>query len=88
MWCELVLNGIGGHTIAAAKENMSQAEFDLWIQYRKRHGSLNLGLRIEQGAGVTAYFTNQGKGQISDDLPQRSPPAEEEALRLAMKEWR
>ena len=44
-------------------------------------------LRIEQGAGLTAYFANGGRGQLSDYLPQRTAD-EEAALDRAMKEWR
>ena len=51
MWCELVLNGIGGATIAEAKVRMPQVELQTWVQYRRKHGGFNLGLRIEQGAG-------------------------------------
>lgn len=89
MWCELVLCGIGGRTIAEAKERMSTDEYELWLQYRKRHGTLNLGLRIEQGAALTAYCANNGKkGQLADYLPQRGEPDDSAALTQAMKEWK
>lgn len=82
-----MLNGIGGATIAEAKERMPQDELQTWVQYRRKHGSLNLGLRIEQGAGLTAYFANGGRGDLSDYMPQRGDD-EEVALAQAMKEWR
>ena len=82
-----MLNGIGGATIAEAKERMPQDELQTWVQYRRKHGGLNLGLRIEQGAGLTAYFANGGRGQLSDYLPQRTAD-EEASLDRAMKEWR
>lgn len=89
MWCELVLNGIGGTTIAAAKEALSCDELDIWRQYRQRHGSLNLGLRIEQGAALTAYCANGRQGDLADYMPARHTAAEADAAALAraMKEW-
>ena len=46
--CELVLNGIGGCTIAEAKRNLSAEEVQIWAEYRRRRGTLHLGLRLEQ----------------------------------------
>ena len=87
----MVLNGIGGATIAAAKEALSCDELDLWRQYRERHGSLNLGLRVEQGAALTAYCANSRHGDLADYLPNRAstagPDADAAALARAMKEW-
>lgn len=84
------MNGIGGATISEAKERMCQDELNTWMQYRRRHGGFNLGLRIEQGAGLNAYFANGGSGNMSDYLPQRSESdaADGNALAQAMQEWR
>jgi len=49
-----VLNGIGGRTIAEAKERMSHVEFLDWIAYRNKHGSLNLAKHVEWGNGLIA----------------------------------
>ena len=55
-FCELVINGIGGRTIAEAKANISNPELMLWRSYRKKYGSLFLGRRIEQAAGNMMAF--------------------------------
>lgn len=83
-----MLNGIGGATIAAAKESMGQDELQTWVQYRRKHGTLNLGLRVEHGAAMAAYFANHGHGDLSDYLPQRGEPDDSAALEKAMKDWR
>ena len=47
-WCELVINGIGGRTIAEAKANISRPELMTWRSYRDKYGSLFFGRRLEQ----------------------------------------
>ncbi|WP_369826767.1 phage tail protein [Pantoea sp. ICBG 1758] len=49
-----MLNGIGGKTIAEAKESLSRPEYQLWALYRHKYGSLNAGLRTEWSGGVVA----------------------------------
>lgn len=56
MWHELVLHGIGGRTIAEAKERLSYAEALDWYEYIARRGSLNWGTRLEGGFALLAYF--------------------------------
>ena len=46
------MNGIGGNTIAEAKENLTYREALDWAQYRKQTGPLNLALRIELAAAI------------------------------------
>ena len=84
------MRGIGGRTIAEAKERMSMDEYATWCQYRQRHGSFDLGPRIEQGAALVAWMVNRGHGELADYLPQRTPDEADEvaALDKAMKEWR
>ena len=61
--CELVLNGIGGTTIAEAQENISWEEFQQWAAYRAKRGSLNTGYRVEVAvARLCALFINSKKG--------------------------
>lgn len=48
-WCELVMNGIGGRTIAEAQERMSLREFQVWVKYRNKYGQLNVMMRTEWG---------------------------------------
>lgn len=42
------MHGIGGCTLAEARRNLSAAEVVLWAEYRKKRGTLNVGLRLEQ----------------------------------------
>ena len=42
------MHGIGGRTIAEATRNLSASEVALWAEYRKKRGTLNVGLRLEQ----------------------------------------
>jgi hypothetical protein len=41
------MNGIGGRTIAEAQENMSFAEWIVWLKFRGKRGSLHTGMRVE-----------------------------------------
>lgn len=43
-----MLNGVGGNTIAAAKEAMTVREFRQWVKFRNTRGSLFTSRRIEQ----------------------------------------
>lgn len=45
LWCELVMNGIGGRTIAEAQQNMTYPEFMVWMKFRAKRGSLHQGMR-------------------------------------------
>ena len=40
--------GIGGRTLAEAKQNLSAEEVGLWAAYRAQRGTLSVGLRLEQ----------------------------------------
>lgn len=42
-----MLAGVGGRTIAEAKENLTVDEFLAWREYQRRRGTLNVGLRVE-----------------------------------------
>lgn len=72
-----MLNGVGGATVARAKESISQAEFLDWIEYRERRGSLNLGMRLEAGFSLLAVSINRGLGghaKIEDFMPHMDDP--------------
>ena len=77
-WAELVLNGIGGRTIAEAKRNLSHREYIYWWQYRKRRGSLNFGLRFEEVlAGLKFMYAKAEGFQVEDEydfLPHHDAP--------------
>lgn len=38
-----MLNGVGGSTIAEAKERLSYAEYRAWVAYLNKRGSLHPG---------------------------------------------
>jgi hypothetical protein len=85
-----VLCGIGGRTIAEAKERVSFAEFMSWARYRNRRGSLNLGMRIERGtAMLAAMYANahskDGGFKFHDFAPHHDAPPI--SLEQAMKDW-
>ncbi|WP_425049197.1 phage tail assembly protein T [Pseudomonas juntendi] len=62
MWHELVLSGVGGCTIAQAKENLSLREFRSWVKFRKRRGSLHMGMRVERSTALLAMIlANQAR---------------------------
>lgn len=64
LWCELVLNGIGGTTIAEAKERISYPEWLQWCAYRAKRGSLNVGQRVEYSVAMMAMlYANAHKGR-------------------------
>jgi len=92
VWCELVLNGIGGRSIAEAMECLSIREFQLWSVYRAKRGSLNLGGRMDAATGMlAALFANSnrkpGSAQFkaTDFMPYVD--AEPISLEEAMKQW-
>ncbi len=85
-----MLNGIGGRTIAEAKRSMSYPEFLCWVAYRRKRGSLNLGLRIEAGTARIAVllantFSKQGGYRFYDFAPCHDEPAL--SLEQAMERW-
>ncbi|ARZ77198.1 phage tail protein [Enterobacter hormaechei] len=99
MWCELVLNGIGGRTIAEAKERLSFREFQQWIQYRQKYGNLNPMMRTEWGAAlVSSVLANVNRTKntpafsIADFAPhiaavEREAANEPIKLEEAMRTW-
>ena len=72
-----MLNGIGGRTIAEAKERMTYAEALDWMAYIRKRGSLNAGLRLDAAVAVLATQINRalgGKAEFHDFLPYHDPP--------------
>jgi len=85
-----VLAGVGGRTVAEAKERISKREFEEWLAYRRLHGSLNLGTRLEEAAALIAFTVHQSQGgrlDLEHFLPQRAID-EGQALAKAMESWR
>ncbi|SDS03624.1 hypothetical protein SAMN05216198_1036 [Halopseudomonas litoralis] len=84
--------GIGGRTIAEAQQRISLPEFIRWSRYRRKRGSLNLGLRVERGSALLAtLYANTHKGkdtaafQLHDFAPHHDQP--ELTLEQAMATW-
>ena len=63
---------MGGRTIAEAKENLSYEEVLRWQAFRKKRGSLNVGLRLEEGFALVATAISRsvgGKAKFDDFAP-------------------
>lgn len=91
MWCELVMHGIGGRTIAEARERLSYSEFLTWLKYRRKRGSLHVGMRVEHGSALLAMFyanahSKNGGHQLHEFAPYHDEP--ELSLDRAMETWR
>lgn len=84
------MHGIGGRTIAEAKERISHVEYIQWIRYRNKRGSLSFGFRTETAiARLSAMFANanskHGGFTVRDFSPHMDAP--ELTLEHAMKTW-
>lgn len=89
-----MLNGIGGRTIAEARENISYGEYLIWAEYRAKRGSLNVGRRVEQATGQLHYTTvrlNTKQGTQLDILafmPHEDQPVAKEVDAMdALRAW-
>jgi hypothetical protein len=65
---ELVLAGVGGRTVAEAKERLTYAEAVAWEAYRRKYGTLNVGLRLEIGFGQLLAAVANALGNKADPL--------------------
>lgn len=87
------MNGIGGNTIAKAKEAISYTEYLEWVEFINRHGSLNLAKHIERGFALVAHITSvahkiKSNGVIpgiKEFMPHYKEP--EISLEEAMRTW-
>lgn len=77
-WAELVINGIGGRTIAEAKRAISHREFIFWRKYRTIRGSFNFGLRLDEALADLKYMYAKVEGFRVEDkydfLPHHDAP--------------
>lgn len=85
--------GIGGRTIAEAQRNLSYVEFLDWVEYRRKRGSLNQGMRIERaGALVATVLANIHRDSKKQPVSfyNFAPHHDEPQLSLeqAMTEWK
>lgn len=80
--------GIGGRTIAEAKQNLEYSEFCDWLRYRNKRGTLNAGFRTELGTGqIATLIANAlgGKGK-SSMLQDFAPHVDEPELTIESAE--
>lgn len=85
------MHGIGGHTIAEAQRRLTYGEFATWMKYRQRHGSLNVGMRIERATAMLAALYANSKSKhggytIYDFMAHAQEPVL--TLEAAMESWR
>jgi len=69
---------------------LSLPEFRRWVEYRRKRGSLNWGMRIERGCALLATLyanthTDKVKYKVYDFMPHESEP--ELTLEEAMASW-
>lgn len=83
-----MLNGVGGRTVAEAKANICYAEVLAWVAYRDKHGTLDIGRRLELSTAIIALQVNRGAGGKAE-MADFMPHADHQALALekAMAEW-
>ncbi len=85
--------GIGGRTVAEAKQTISYVEFFDWVSYRRKRGSLNQGMRVERaGALLATILSNVNRKKDSQPVSFYSfAPHHEEpqtSLEEAMETWK
>lgn len=61
-----MLNGIGGRTIAEAKENMLLVEYEGWVKYRNARGTLSTPRRLEQRLAQVCHLICVAAGLKKD----------------------
>lgn len=67
-----MLNGIGGCTVAEAKERLTYSEALSWFAFIRKRGSLHTGMRLEAGFALLASIliqSNGGKTKMSELMP-------------------
>ena len=62
--------GIGGCTLAQARQNLSAEEVALWQAYRAKRGTLSLGLRLEQLFAISDARAAQMAGAKKVDVAE------------------
>lgn len=85
-----MLNGIGGRTIAEARQRLSFTEYQQWRAFRHKRGSLHQGMRIERATAMLAalYANAHSKGggyTYYDFMPHQDEP--EIDLDQAIASW-
>lgn len=88
-----MLFGIGGRTIAEAKQNLSLDEFESWAAYIRAYGPLNINRHLERGFALIAMQINRGlggKAEMMDYMPyaKRNKGKKAITLKEAMETWK
>lgn len=74
------MSGIGGRTISEAKRNLSYNEYLVWLEFRKKYGSLNIARRVEHSVGfleASLYAVNGAKKVKPIDFMRNEPKPKE-----------
>ncbi|MCO3563270.1 hypothetical protein FA160_03850 [Pseudomonas aeruginosa] len=83
-----MLNGVGGSTIAEAKERLSYAEYRAWVAYLNKRGSLHPGHRLELALARIAALLGHALGVDADPDAFRPHMALQPlSLHQAMDQW-
>ena len=79
------MNGIGGRTIAEAKQNLTYAEVSMWVAYRNKRGSLFVGRRLDRAVGnfMATYLSSKGAKNVD---PLNFMPHEDKPQPLSLEE--
>lgn len=81
-----MLHGIGGRTIAEAKERITYDEYVDWCAYRKKHGPINVNRSLEYGFAMIAMLIHNAnytnKKEMTAFMPHftQAPVSIEEAM--------
>ena len=72
-----MLAGVGGRSVAEAKERLSFDEALAWQEYMHKRGSLHVGMRLEYGFALIARIINHalgGHATMRDYMPHSDQP--------------
>ena len=72
-----MLNGVGGRSVAEAKERITFDEAQAWSAYMQKRGSMHIGMRLESGFALIARSINHalgGHATMRDYMPHADQP--------------
>ncbi len=80
-----MLAGVGGRTVAEARDRLTYAEVVAWGAYRQKYGTLHVGMRLEVGFGQLLAMVCNALGGDADprDFMPHVPKPEPEPLSAA-----
>lgn len=86
-----MLAGVGGRTIAEAKQNLTYREFRDWVAYRDKYGHFDINRRLERGIAMILHqglLLKGGKSTMQDHMVFSVREEVELTLEEAMRDWR